>query len=227
MKRSLMAVAARACCLVVAWLLALSVPIQGEVIDRVLAVVAGNLILQSDVTAARDLGLITVGAQGAQGARDAQGAGGDIQREVLARLIDRALILAEVERYAPPEPDAANVEREVLAIRERFTSAPAFDAALARSGISEDHVRGTIREDLRIRAYLEQRFTVAAPTEEELSTYYQEHRDRFVRDGEPEPFDRARGTVAAAVASARRQTMVNEWVAGLRRRAEVIDLYER
>jgi hypothetical protein len=146
---------------------------RAETIDRVLAVVAGQLITLTDVTAAVDLGL-----QPAEGA--------DPVRAVLTRLIDRELMLAEVERYAPPEPAAAAVDREVQRVRQRFASGPAFDAALARSGIDDTHLRETLRQDLRMRAYLDQRFSLAAE---------------------------------------RRTAVVDEWLAGLRRRGDVIDLY--
>ena len=74
---------------------------------------------------------------------------------------DRELILAEVDRYAPPEPTAAAVSDGVAKVRARFPSAAAFDAALARSGIDERHVRETQRQELRIRAYVNQRFPAA------------------------------------------------------------------
>ena len=147
-----------------------------ETIDRVLALVAGQPVTLTDVTAARDLRLAPAGAAA------------DPIRAVLATLIDRALILAEVDRYAPPEPSADMVDREVEQVRARFPSPQAFDVTLARSGIDVGHLRQTLREDLRIRAYLDQRF--AAP-------------------GAEQP----------------RQALVDEWVAGLRRRADVIDLY--
>lgn len=146
---------------------------RAETIDRVLAVVGGQLITLTDVTAATDLGLQTT-----EGAADPV-------RGVLNKLIDRELALAEVDRYAPPEPTAAMVDREVARVRQRFPSAAAFDAALARSGIDEQHLRETLRQDLRTRAYLDQRF----------------------------------GAVAD------RTAVVNEWIAGLRRRGGVIDLY--
>ena len=145
-----------------------------ETIDRVLAVVAGQVILLSDVTAARDLGLQT-----ADGAADPV-------RAVLVKLIDRELVLAEVDRYAPPEPDAAAVDRGVDALRARFPSRQAFDATLEKSGIDENHVRETVRQDLRVAAYLEQRF---------------------------------------ATAGDRRTQLVTDWMSGLRRRGDVIDLY--
>jgi hypothetical protein len=123
---------------------------RAETIDRVLAVVAGQLITLSDVTAASDLGL-----QSADAAADPV-------RAVLDKLIDRELVLAEVDRYAPAEPTVEAVDREVERVRQRFPSAAAFDAALARSGIDEVHLRETLRQDLRMRAYLDQRFSTSA-----------------------------------------------------------------
>jgi hypothetical protein len=148
--------------------------VRAETIDRVLAVVAGQLITLTDVRAAIDLRLQT-----SDGAADPV-------RAVLTKLIDRELILAEVDRYAPPEPTAEAVDREVERVRARFESQAALDAALARSGIDEKHLRETLRQDLRMREYLDQRFTAA---------------------------------------SDRRQQLVEDWLAGLRRRAEIVDLY--
>jgi hypothetical protein len=135
----------------VALIVATLMPSMGaaETIDRVLAVVAGQLITLTDVTAATDLGL-----QSADGAADPV-------RAVLSKLIDRELVLAEVDRYAPAEPTAEAVDREVQRVRQRFSSPEAFDSALARSGIDEAHLRETLRQDLRMRAYLDQRFSVS------------------------------------------------------------------
>ena len=131
-------------------LCACTAALRAETIDRVLAVVADQLITQSDVTAAIDLGL-----QSADGAADPM-------RAVLSKLIDRELVLAEVERYAPAEPGAEVVNVELQRVRQRFRAAADFDAALVRSGIDERHLRETLRQDLRVRAYLDQRFSAAA-----------------------------------------------------------------
>jgi len=189
------------------------VPVQAEVIDRVLAVAAGSIITLTDVTAALELGFQSPGTSA-----DPVGA-------VLAGLIDRQLILAEVDRYAPPEPTADAVDREVDAVRARFPNAERFEAALARSGRDAARLRETAREDLRIRAYEAQRFTVAAPTDDDLSAYYRAHQDAFTRDGRVLPFDTVRATVAERVTSERSAALVGEWVAGLRRRADIINLY--
>jgi hypothetical protein len=199
--------------LVASWLLLVQSLPSAEVLDRVLAVAAGEIILLSDVTAARDLGLVPVEA------------GGDPIGAVLSKLIERKLILAEVDRYAPPEPGAEAVDREMATVRARLAARQAFEAALANSGIDENHLRQTLREDLRIRAYEDQRFTVPPPTDEEIGLYYREHSASFTRDGRLLGFEEARSEIARTLSDDRRKALTADWVAGLRRRADVISLY--
>ena len=168
--------AAILCILHCAFCISLSVrSASAETIDRVLAVVAGNLITLSDVNAANELGLVRPSPSSA-----------DPIRDVLSQLIDRELQLTEVERFAPPEPTAEAVDEAVAEVRTRFPSEQALNAVLARSGIDLQHLRETLRENLRIRAYLDQRF---------------------------------------ASAGEGRQPVVDEWTAGLRRRAQIANLY--
>ena len=188
--------------------LVLSASPCAEVLDRVLAIVAGDLILLSDVQAARGFGFVSV-------------EGADPDAQALARMIDRALILAEVERFTPPEPDAASVDKGLVLVRERFSSPQAFDAALARVGIEERHLREYVRQDLRMNAYLEQRFTAVPPPEDEIGRYYREHPDLYTRNGVLMTFDAARPEIVQVLAAESRRAMVNDWVAGLRRRADV------
>jgi hypothetical protein len=149
-------------------------PARGELIERVLAVVAGQPITLSDVVGARDLGF--------QSGADAA----DPLRAILSKMIDRELMLAETDRYGPPEPSADAVDRDVARVRARFASQAEFDAAVARSGVDAQHLRETVRQNLRIAAYLDQRFTAAGD---------------------------------------RRQALIDDWIAGLRRRGNVLDLY--
>ena len=146
-----------------------------EIIDRVVAVVAGDIILLSDVRAARELALVEPGD------------GADPDRDTLTRLIDRALMLAEVDRYAPPPPSEEAVTAALAAVRARSDSPGQFDQTLRRVGLEEIHLREILRENLRIQSYLERRFPA----------------DTDVRRGE----------------------LVTEWLDGLRRRAEIVDLY--
>ena len=183
---------------------------QAEVIDRMLAVVAGDVVLQSDVRAAREFGLVSFDSSAP-----------DADREVLARLIDRALVLAEVDRFTPPEPDAVAVDRLVAAVRARFGTDQQYAATLARVGIEERHLRERVRQDLRMTAYLEQRFTTAPPSEDELSRYYREHAASFTRGGVLVPFETVRPEIVQAVTAETRRVVVDEWITGLRRRADI------
>lgn len=122
-----------------------------EVIDRILAVVGGQPVTLSDVTAARQFGLIEPPA------------GADPVAYTLDRLIDRTLMLAEVDRFQPPEPDPIEMTIRVDALERRAGSAAAFDTALGVTGTTREQLRRHIREDLRMATYLNQRFGAMDP----------------------------------------------------------------
>jgi parvulin-like peptidyl-prolyl isomerase len=146
-----------------------------DVIDRVMAVVNRRPILLSDVNAAIEFQLVS------------RSEAGDPLASSLDRLIERALILEEVERYQPPEPAPEEIDKRIEAIQQRFATPDAFQKALASVGMREAQLRSHIRDDLRSVTYINQRF------------------------GESDP--------------AARETLIAEWVAGLRRRADVTVLY--
>jgi hypothetical protein len=185
-----------------------------EVIDRVLAVVGGHIITLSDVRAATELGLVSTA-----GAADPIGA-------ALDHLIERKLMLGEVERYQPPEPEAAAVAALLNTVRGRFPSEAVFGDVLRLTGTTETRLREMLRDELRIQAYLDERFAGAArPTDEEVARYVDEHRDQFIRDGRPMPTAEALAAARDQLAAERRRALVAEWIAELRSRADVTNLY--
>jgi hypothetical protein len=191
-------------------LLLASLAVRAEVIDRVLATVGGALVLQSDVAAASRLGLVTPPA------------GVDRVQWTLDRLIERRLMLTEVERYAPPEPDRTLVDARMHAIDERIGSGEKLDAIMRETGMTVEQLRLFVRDDLRLEAYLQQRFGgFYQPTEDEIVRFYKENAEQFTRAGALIPFNDAREQVRAAVMAERRSAAVREWLAGLRRRTEV------
>lgn len=187
---------------------------SGVVLDRILAVVSGGLILQSDVNAATRLGLVTVPAEG------------DRIQVALDRLIERQLMLLEVDRYAPPEPSGAEIDAALAELDKRIGSGVVLDAILRETGYTVQQLRLYMRDDLRIRAYVLQRFGASAsPGDQEVLEHYRAHIKDFTRDGVIRPFPEVRDEVRQALIAERRAMLVREWLASLRRRTEVNILY--
>jgi hypothetical protein len=190
--------------------------LHADVIDRILAVVGGEMITLSDVNSALRFGLVPPPADR------------DPIRSALDALINRQLELVEVNRYQPPEPAAQAIEERLTAIHKRFPTAPDFDKALAQSGLTPDELRARLRDDERISTYLDQRFGVGLQvSDEDLVAYYRSHETAFTRAGVLRPYSEVREQVRAMVLNEKRQELIKDWLAGLRRRAEITDLYLR
>lgn len=196
--------------MVLGFLLAVCGGLAGaQVVDRVLAVVDGRLVTLSDVRASTMLGL-TPGGDGPEGGQAAE------------RWIERILILAEVDRFAPPEPDQAQVDRRVAELLARLGRAGGAAAELAALGVDVSWVRLWVRDDLRIQSYVEQRFAGAVePTADEISRYLRDNAGDFAGQGTPGA-DEARALARARMIDARRRALVADWIDGLRKRAVIV-----
>ena len=184
---------------------------RAQWLDRVLAVVGGRPITLSDVTAARRFGLV----------EEADGTG-DAQQAALNALIERQLQLVEVNRYLPPEPAASEIDARAAQIRSRFPSEAAFDAAVQETGVSPAELRARVRDTLRIEGYLRQRFGASSqPGDEEILRYYRAHEADFTSGGVLHPYAAVREEVRRRVINERMDSFVRDWIAGLRRRADV------
>jgi hypothetical protein len=120
---------------------------RAEIIERIMAIVGGQPVLLSDVNAALQFRQVEPPAGTA-----------DPLAYALDRLIERALILTEVDRFQPPEPAPIEISLRVEELEQRAGSAAVFTKALAVTGMTRDRLRRHIRDDLRIETYLNQRF---------------------------------------------------------------------
>jgi hypothetical protein len=185
----------------------------GELIERTLAIVAGQVITLSDVRTALALRLIEPPGQ-----QTDVGAGA-------ARLVERALVLREVQRYAPPEPADSLIDEQLQVIRGRFAAPALFARALEDGGFTEARLRAWIRDDLRIAAYVNQRFAATGtPTDDEVSAYYTQRRAEFDRDGLS--LEQAASLIRARLSAERRAELIRDWTADLRRRTAVVELWK-
>jgi hypothetical protein len=163
---------------------------HAEIIDRVLAILPGQIITRSDVEAAIELGLVEAPVD-----RDRLAGG-------LAALIDRVLMLNEVRRVQPPEPSGSAVDARVARIRQRFGSPDEMSRVLASSGIDESILRLYAADDLRLATYLDERFSAASqPTEAEVRQAGEASRDKLAAE-------RRRTLIGAWIAELRRRADV-------------------
>jgi peptidyl-prolyl cis-trans isomerase SurA len=199
----------RAWIIACATLVASGAGLQAELIDRVLAVVNGEVVTLSDMRGVLRLRLVRVEA-----------GAGQIE-SALAREIDRMLMLEDVDRFAAPEPAPDALASRLDRVRAEFAEPGAFARALAAAGYDEEMLRGRVRDDLRIERYVEQRFSgVIPPSDEEIRGYAAQHRAELSGDqqlSEQELLRRAQQRLI----DERRRALVADWLSGLHRRAEI------
>jgi hypothetical protein len=182
--------------------------VRAEIFDRVLAVVGTEVVTLSDVRAAEVFRF----ADGTAAAT----------ADVLAYLINRELMLGEVDRYAAPEPEPAAVDRRLAQVRARFRTQELWEQALARTAMTDGRLRAVIAENLRIETYLDQRFGAAAqPAPDEVLRYYREHPGEFTGGGRLAPFDEVQPALQQKLAGERRAELITDWLDRLRRRGQV------
>ena len=183
----------------------------GELIERTMAIVGGQAITLSDVRTVMALGLLD---QARSGSIDA----------ATEQLVDRLLVLREVQRYLPPEPSDAQIDAALDTIRQRVT-ATQLTAVMEAGGFTEARLRTWLRDDLRIAAYLGQRFAaVGLPSDEDVRAYYASHREEF--DRKQQSFDVAADDIRNRLSGERRAQLITDWIDDLRRRTTVVELWK-
>jgi hypothetical protein len=186
-----------------------------DVLDRVVARVNGEPITLSDARAAVALGVVE------------RPDGVDPLLSAVRQLIERRLVLAEVARFAPPEPDPVMLTGEVNALTAHVGSAEQLAALEKTTGVGETQIREIARDNLRIQAYLNQRFGASVQaTDEDAAAYYRAHLDEFRVGGELMPYAQAEPAARTKAAAERREGVIFQWMRELRQRADVIEQYQ-
>jgi hypothetical protein len=189
--------------------LSLTPQVQATVLDRILAIVNGEVVTLSDVRAARQLKLIA----GADALSD---------DKLLDALIERRLTVNEVGRYTSAEPRAADIAARRSSWEASLPRGVTAAAALATVGMRDAALTAWFRDELRLAAYLDQRFTaVAQPTRQQAIAYFQQHAADFAVGGVTPEFAAVEPEVRRRVAAERRATRIREWVDSLKQRAEI------
>jgi len=189
--------------------------------DRIVAVVDGDPILQSDLERAQALGTAPPPAGDVD--RDAR-------RRVLDGLVEERLRIHEVERYGFEQVPVEMIAKQVEAIRSRFPSEEAFQARLRSLGMTKEGLDQLVAQQLQVLVYVDEllgaRVFVGL---EEIEAHYQRVLVPQLRAaGQPvPPLDEVREQIREVLRQQRLNEELQRWTAELRRAADVEDYLDR
>jgi hypothetical protein len=130
-----------------------------QLLDRVVARVGTTALTQTDVDFAVAFGGVDPKA-------------GDPVKQMIAR----RLVIAEVNRFPPPEP--AEMAINELVAKMKATAGTQATAVMRRTGVEEKGLQEFARETLRIQAYLLQRFGTGARADQQMARWLNDLRAR-------------------------------------------------
>jgi len=134
-----------------------------EVIDRTLAIVSGRTITLSDARTVLALGLVE---------------GTAVDAALVERLVARELMLREAERFQPPEPARQRIEDILAAATARAGGEDGLARVLAAGAFTPERLRTWVRDDLRVAAYLQQRFAADDRRADQIADWVSDLRRR-------------------------------------------------
>ena len=120
-----------------------------EVLDRIVSRFNGQIVTMSDLRQCRMLRLLTVS--------------GDTDEAYQRELENRLLILQEVSRTGARDPDAQAIATRRREWEAALGGGPALTERLTRAGMSAEALDSWLANDVRIQAYLDERFRGTPP----------------------------------------------------------------
>lgn len=114
-------------------------PTAQQLLDRVVARVGSLPLTQTDVDFAVAFGVVD-----------------PKQGDPVKQMIERRLVIVEVNRFPPPEPSEMAISE--LAAKMKAAAGAQAAAVMAKTGVDDKRLSEFARETLRIDAYMAQRF---------------------------------------------------------------------
>jgi len=195
---------------------------QRVALDRVVAVVNADLILQSDVDAEQRFAAFQPFSEPRPISSD----------QLVERLIDRDLILQQLQLQPEPAITDAQVEAQLTTIRKNIPACAAYhcetDAGwekfIANQGFTQEEVRDRWRVRMEVLRFIEERFRMGIRIPQaDIDTYYQKTMlPAYQKDNAPPP---AEATVADRIQEVLLQqrvtAMLDDWLKTLRAQGSV------
>ena len=136
-------------------------PQSGRVVDRIVARIEDDIILQSQV---RELAAFQQLIEGHAESDD----------QLLSELVEQWVVQTEATAAHFPSPAQSEVDRELQRLTARFANAAAYSARLNELGLSATQVRQLLARQIYVERYLDYKFRPSAEVESaDIDAYYQ------------------------------------------------------
>jgi peptidyl-prolyl cis-trans isomerase SurA len=198
-----------------------SAPAQRVPLDRVVAIVNGDLILESDLAAEQRLAAFQPFSES-----------GTSRDDLINRLIDRALILQQLRLQPEPAITDAEVDAQLATLRKGIPACATYhcetDAGwakfLADHGVTLDELKDRWRMELEVLRFIDERFRMGIRIlQPEIDEYYQKTMVPMYQKQKTEP--PAESTVTERVRELLLQqrvtSLLDDWLKALRAQGSV------
>ena len=205
--------------------------VPGAELDRVVAIVNGDLILDSDVD--QELRLDALEPYGEDNAKLSPT---EQRSKSIDRLINRDLVLQQAKLQPGDEiPDAA-VTKELDALRKNIPACKQYncetqagwDRYLAANGFTEAQLQSLWKTRMMVLAFIERRFRMGIKiTPEEIKTYYDKTLlpQYAARSVTAPPLDTLSDRIEEVLLARQVTSLLDDWLQSLRAQGSIVVLH--
>jgi hypothetical protein len=187
-----------------------------ETIDRIMARVESDIILQSEVRQLSRYQLLVDGKSESEAA-------------ILDRLIDQWVVRTEAETARFPHPSEAEIQRGMERLEKSFGSKEEFEARKNKCGLSVAEIREKVTSQLYLNNYLDSRFRPSVQVESKaIEDFYQNAvvPRAKARGQEPPTLEAARDYIQDALIQSGIDEQADRWLKESRARLHVEKLHD-
>ncbi len=190
-------------------LLLLSSSVQAEMVDSIVASVNNDVITASDLAHAVALNMRLGGTGEDQKT---------LESDTLEGLITRRLLVQEARRLRFVEVSDEEVTAESDKLRKQFGSDKAFADFLAEQDMTEQELRGMLRERLLVERFVEKKVGIfVRVSRDEAQSYFEAHAAEYKNKS----FQDLQKTFVALLTDQKIKKQLNQYIAELRSRADI------
>ena len=182
---------------------------RAELVDRIVAIIDREVATLSEAEQAREIARARTGGEAPLAS-------------IVERLIESRLVEREVERFTGEPVSSELVDGALQEVRAGFPSESAFREMLTRSGLSEEELLASLRRQIGVSQYLEQRFRpLTFVTEDQVEAYYRDELSAEV-EGKPLPeLSEVSASIRRILEERAFNARVEAWIEALKGRARI------